>query len=386
MPFGGRMVKRAGVVLGILAALGWCAGSASAAVLNVGSCVHGGYPTISAAVTAANAGDTVSVCPGTYPEIVTITKNLTLVGKTPSPGSFATLTYPSSPGQQCADMPFLGDCPQILVNGTTAQIQHLHIDGSDYARGCTALPFGILFYNASGGAQYNDIRNHACDPSGANGYGIFAENDTASPHTLLAQGNYVGSFGFVGILTEDLVGNVLNNSVSDDFSNNIGIQLRTFAPGSSALNNTIWGTGTAAHQAGIVLTHAPQTTMVRNSVNNLWNGIELDFSDHTTLNANTLKDVSLGITLFCNENDKFISNKVSDQPATDGEYGVNIYDCSIVEQPGGSDNNLLNGNSFYGLCSGVLTGSALNTGNVLISNTFHNIGPGADVMAGNNCP
>ena len=99
-----------------------------------------------------------------------------------------------------------------------------------------------------------------------------------------------------------------------------------------------------------------------------------------------LKDVLLGITLFCNENDKLISNKVSDQPAIEGSYGVNIYDCSIVEQPGGLENNLLNGNSFCGLYSGVLTLSALNTGNVLISNTFHNIGPCENVMAGNTCP
>jgi hypothetical protein len=45
-----------------------------------------------AAVTAASADGTISVCPGTNPEIVTIEKNLTVIGKTRSPGSFATIT------------------------------------------------------------------------------------------------------------------------------------------------------------------------------------------------------------------------------------------------------------------------------------------------------
>ncbi|HVN93038.1 MAG TPA: hypothetical protein VMT38_05055, partial [Terracidiphilus sp.] len=96
-PFEGRRtIKRAQVALGLLAALGWGAGSASAAILNVGSCVGGTtYPTISAAVTAAKAGDTVSVCPGTYPEIVTITKNLSVVGKAPVAGIYPTVKFPS---------------------------------------------------------------------------------------------------------------------------------------------------------------------------------------------------------------------------------------------------------------------------------------------------
>src|SRR5260370_13954878 len=51
--------------------------------LAVGLCPAPGthYTAINAAVTAAAAaGDTIRVCPGTYPEQVTITKSLTLIG------------------------------------------------------------------------------------------------------------------------------------------------------------------------------------------------------------------------------------------------------------------------------------------------------------------
>lgn len=54
-------------------------GTASAAILTV--CATGGqYTTIQAAVTAATAGDTISVCAGTYTENVSIDKNITLLG------------------------------------------------------------------------------------------------------------------------------------------------------------------------------------------------------------------------------------------------------------------------------------------------------------------
>ena len=50
--------------------------------VQVGTCKSSmpSYTTIQAAVNAAAAGATVTVCPGTYPEQVTISKNLSLLG------------------------------------------------------------------------------------------------------------------------------------------------------------------------------------------------------------------------------------------------------------------------------------------------------------------
>jgi parallel beta-helix repeat protein len=63
--------------------MGIGAGSAAAATsaLRVG-CGHGAYPTISAAVSAASSGDTIVVCPGTYPGGIVIPANtpLSIVG------------------------------------------------------------------------------------------------------------------------------------------------------------------------------------------------------------------------------------------------------------------------------------------------------------------
>ncbi|MGC1360509.1 MAG: DUF1565 domain-containing protein, partial [Silvibacterium sp.] len=78
----GKIHGHASPLLVVLTLLFWCGafGLASAATL----CVNPGgtsgcKSTISAAVAAAAAGDTIKVAPGTYKEQVTITKSLSLV-------------------------------------------------------------------------------------------------------------------------------------------------------------------------------------------------------------------------------------------------------------------------------------------------------------------
>ena len=56
----------------------------AASMLTVGNASSlpctGTFPTISLAVTAASAGDTISVCKGTYSELVQVNKTLTILG------------------------------------------------------------------------------------------------------------------------------------------------------------------------------------------------------------------------------------------------------------------------------------------------------------------
>lgn len=71
------------IVLGALCAAfaAATAGSASAAVLCVGAKQPAGcFSTITAAIAAANPGDTVQVAPGLYREQVVINKSLSLIG------------------------------------------------------------------------------------------------------------------------------------------------------------------------------------------------------------------------------------------------------------------------------------------------------------------
>src|SRR3954470_14726355 len=99
------MSKGISVVLGLLlvTSVSFAASSSSnhnpppPPTIYVNNCVAGhlGYPTIQSAVDAAPAGATILVCPGDYPEQVTITKALTVKGITTAQSSGFRIITPS---------------------------------------------------------------------------------------------------------------------------------------------------------------------------------------------------------------------------------------------------------------------------------------------------
>ena len=88
----------------------------------VGTC-HAGtrYTTIQAAIDAADVGSTVQVCPGAYPEILTISKDLTLKGATSGP---VLITVPSTGVPQNASSGIWGLLAvQVLVQNCQCESQ-----------------------------------------------------------------------------------------------------------------------------------------------------------------------------------------------------------------------------------------------------------------------
>src|ERR1035441_1828887 len=108
-------------------------GQAFSSTVAVGSCttlVH--FNTIQLAVNSVPAGSTVKVCPGTYPEQVTIAnKNLTLIGVGPTA---SVVTVPAGGmvknGTDLAAFPVPDVAAQILVQNSTVTISHLTVDGN----------------------------------------------------------------------------------------------------------------------------------------------------------------------------------------------------------------------------------------------------------------
>src|SRR4051794_39876334 len=78
------MVRKLDVMLAVLFTLVLSVGAISAATLIVGKpntpCPRAQYATITGAINAASSGDTIQICPALYPEQLTITKPLTLMG------------------------------------------------------------------------------------------------------------------------------------------------------------------------------------------------------------------------------------------------------------------------------------------------------------------
>ncbi len=187
----------------------------SAATLYVGarngSCL-GGYPTITAAVTAANPGDTVYVCTGVYPEQVTITKHLTLAGQSGATIQPTTASINVSDGTSSAI---------VYVEGVNATVSGFIIDGSLAFSGltnCSEDVLGIYYSNASGTIVHNAVRYIEQSASGFGcqvGLGIFADNPGGAANTVVIEANSVHDFQKNGITVHDtgLTGTVVGNTV-----------------------------------------------------------------------------------------------------------------------------------------------------------------------------
>ena len=186
---------------------------AHAAPLIVGTCMSGTeFTTISAAVAAAPAGSTIHVCPGTYPEQVTIsTSNLTLVG-VESGTSDAAVVVPPSGGVVANATDIFGNsvAAQIFVqNATGVTIARLTVDGSaNGLSGCATNLDGIYFQNSSGTVTDSAIRNQILAPADLGcqvGLAIIVESNTGAPAVTVSS-NSIHNYQKNGI-TADGLGN-----------------------------------------------------------------------------------------------------------------------------------------------------------------------------------
>jgi hypothetical protein len=138
-----------------------------ARTVQVGGCLGKvlNFSTIQAAVDASATGDTIKVCPGTYPEAVTIGLPLTLVGVKSGNSGRATLqgVFTSATvsvlgqGKYAAGItPAQGNhdtvYPQILVQNTTGpvNITNLTLDG----QAATIDSVGVYYQNSSGSVAH----------------------------------------------------------------------------------------------------------------------------------------------------------------------------------------------------------------------------------------
>ena len=147
--------------------------------LTVGNCTDGAsYATIQSAINAANPGDTVSVCPGTYAEgsgqpgsnALTITKSLTLAGA----GAGQVTIKPRNDGGRIAeDSPDIrdGNGDLIAVTGTSGSPVTVHISGVTADAAGVYATAGVVFIDAQGSIDHAHVTGLDTDES-ANGYQV----------------------------------------------------------------------------------------------------------------------------------------------------------------------------------------------------------------------
>lgn len=171
----------------------------------VGTCrpMFKSFSTISAAVASVPAGSIVEVCPGTYPEQVTISTPLTLLGAASGNVDRATIVVPRTGLIANASSSFAGGSvgAQIAVTTGPVTIEGITVDGTGVPAGA---PFdwlvGIFYGNgAFGNVEGVTVRNEILQNINPRGAGIWAENENGSVLTVRVTDNSVYNADYAGI-------------------------------------------------------------------------------------------------------------------------------------------------------------------------------------------
>jgi parallel beta-helix repeat protein len=136
----------------ILPAQTWAVSNAVAGKCRAGS----QYTTIQAAINAADAGSTVQICPGTYPEILTISKNLTLKGVASGKNNDVVITVPPTGVPQNQSSGIFGKlAAQVYILKANVNLSNVTIDGGGGTTCSVDVhQVGVLF-QAAGGSMMN---------------------------------------------------------------------------------------------------------------------------------------------------------------------------------------------------------------------------------------
>lgn len=331
-------------------------------------CPTAAYASIQAAVNAASPGDYIRVCPGTYPEQVTINKSLLLradngVTVIPS-GVVSNATGPS------------GDAIAAIIvaeNAENVDFEGFIVDGSaNRLTECSPRLIGILYDNASGAIRHNAVRNTQLESS-LNG---------------CQSGNAIEVESTSG--TQSKVG-IGENSI-DTYQKN-GITANE--PGSLVLmdGNAVTGIGptTGAAQNGIQIGFGANGRIINNVVaDNVYSpcvsvsncpanasGILIYQSDGVTIDHNTVGASQVGVLVAAN-NASVTNNTVFHSAPLDGIAligNTNSASLNMVSNSGEAavyvqgNNNSIFQNEIVGASIGILK-IAGSTGSVRFGNEF----------------
>ncbi len=374
-----------------------------AATIVVGTCKAGtkNFSTIQSAVDNSSPNDTIDICPGTYPEQVSIGINLTLTGIASGPADSALITAPA--GGVVANANDLYDgtpiAAQIIVQGSaTVNLANLIIDGANNRlTGCTPDFMGIYYQNSSGKINYIVARNQALSASlnsCQSGEGIFVESgygsggtatvtiENSSVHGYQKNGITADGSGTTATISKNyVVGQGPTTGAAEN-----GIQISDGASGKVMANivvDDVYMPGTSG-AAGILVYDSGSLMILSNTISDTQFGIVVYSdgalnADNNSITNNHISSTHLddGIDL-CSNGNTVKSNAVF---ASDGS-GIHIDStCTEGGNPTGNGTTV-SSNTVSEACAGVLLGNG--TGNKIGSNTLISV---ADkTFAGNACP
>ena len=235
------------------------------------------YATVGAAVNASTtlAGATILVCPGTYPEQITISKSLTLRGVTNTAANTgaAVITVPASGlvFNFTSAQAFFGRlvAAQVLIQASNVTLTDIGVDGAGALNGCSNILIGIGFdANSSGLLRRVAARNQSV-PNGTGQYcslgaGIFSL--TGNGVTL--QDSVVRGFDGAGFASSGASSVVIRTTVFTQV-NGAGVggfRINSVCVGAVAGSVEVSNNTLANCERGLVLSDSVQATIGLNTI------------------------------------------------------------------------------------------------------------------------
>lgn len=309
------MLNQRVIQKGLLWLIAGCTWS-QAAILTVANdaslCPHANYTTIGAAIAAAKNGDLIEICPGLYPEQLTITRPVTLRGLS-ADGTNRVLVQPAS-------MTNLGTLPyQAVISVVSTKdvvIDNLAIDASQNTlTGCSVSLAAIHFYNSSGTVTNNAISGALLSNSTScaqlfPGSGFGVEVDTATgqtgPFSVSMSGNSIHDFNRDGVLasgagvTVDVSRNAIAGAGPSAGTFQFGVFIANGAVGHVTQNmlsqencgSLSFTACVGVRSEGIVLRNVGDGTVVdSNFITNVQSGIFVNGGNQAHITNNTIMNV-----------------------------------------------------------------------------------------------
>jgi len=328
--------------------------SAASVTYIVGTCKSGThFSTIQSALDASPAPNTVEVCPGQYPEQITITKPVTLEGISHGNDTQVRIVTPPG-GLKVNASVYTGDnvldpaAAQIYVKNASGSVNlaNLNVNGiANGQSGSGALLIGILFQQSSG--TINHVITFNQNGQNTVGWGIFLEGGSSDPSVTVencSQYNFSqGAIWAIGTTDTPNLRAAIENNVASSASQstyNIVMEEGTNAtvsgnvvsgglygiyivtPEGSVSNNTILGS-----EIGIDLTVDGVSVKSNKIYGTILAGISIDAPSLSVsaVQSNTIKTVTnpnqgggTGIQLNCHN---ISSSQVHSNNFMDSSYG-----------------------------------------------------------------
>ena len=266
-----------------------------AANVQVGTCKPKlkSYPTISTAVSSVPSGSNVFVCAGTYPEQVTITQSLNLIGTAAGTANQVLITVPSG-GLLANTVSMFGQsvAAQLNVEGAgLVNITNITVDGTRGDLGCISNTWVAgIFYGSISSGTVNRVRasnqtNAAC------GVGIWAENADTSSQSVTIENSTVYNADSAGIFVGSGFTPTLSANVAYNFVNASGQSLGIVA---QSVNGQIRGNNISNTAAGI-FDASPALNVIGNTI--LASGFGMLLENGGTASNNQVSGANVGVLL-----------------------------------------------------------------------------------------